>query len=144
MTSNINWDICFLCQNSVSLFTLAHQNFSLLFLIYVRTGEHFDTFPTVLKNKYYFTQFIQIQFSQTRLIFSVITALLKRSEEQSPCPYFLMSHSFEGRRRICFKIWWGYVSFETSPKLFADEYMIMSMNMTSFCCCDLFEFLIQI
>ena len=142
MADNINWDICFLCQNRVSLFTLVHQNFSLLFLIYVRTGEHFDTFPTVLTNKYYFTQFIQIQFSQTRLIFSVIIALLKRSEEQYPCRYFLMNQSFEGRRRICFKIWQGYVSFETSAKLTADEYMIMSMNMASFCCCDLFKFLI--
>ena len=42
--------LCFLRQDGVSLFTLVHQNFILLFLIYVRTEEYFDTSPTVYKS----------------------------------------------------------------------------------------------
>ena len=42
--------LCFLCQDGVSLFTLVHQNFILLFLIYIRTEEYFDTSPTVYKS----------------------------------------------------------------------------------------------
>ena len=48
MADDVNWDICFLCQDSVSLFTLMDLNFLLLFLIYIGTEEHFDTSPTVL------------------------------------------------------------------------------------------------
>ena len=60
MADDVNWDICFLCQDSVSLFTLVHQLFHLfiyflLFLIHIKTEEHFDTSPAVLINKYYFT-----------------------------------------------------------------------------------------
>ena len=43
-----------------------------------------------------------------------------------------------------FKTWQEYVSYETSPKLSTNEYIIISMNMTSFCCYKLFKFLIQI
>ena len=48
MTDNVNWDIGFMCQASVSLFTLVQQNFLLLYF-------WFDTSLTVLINKYYFT-----------------------------------------------------------------------------------------
>ena len=50
MGDNVNWDICFLCQDSVSLFNLVHQNFFLLFRIYIRTEKHFETSTTVLTN----------------------------------------------------------------------------------------------
>ena len=60
MADDVNWDICFLCQESVSLFTLVHQHFLLLFLIHIGTENHFDISPTVLRNKYYFTYFVQI------------------------------------------------------------------------------------
>ena len=55
MADDVNWNICFLCQDSVSLFTLVHQQFLLLFLVCIRTEKYFDTSPTVLTNKYYFT-----------------------------------------------------------------------------------------
>ena len=43
MVDDVNWDICFLCQDSVSFFTLVHQHFLLLFLTYIlRTEKHFD------------------------------------------------------------------------------------------------------
>ena len=50
MADNVNWDICFLCQGSASLFTLVHQIFLLLFLTCIGTEKHFDTSPTVLTN----------------------------------------------------------------------------------------------
>ena len=55
MADDVNWDICFLCQDSISLFTLVHEIFLLLFFIYIRIEEQFDTSPTVFTNKYYFT-----------------------------------------------------------------------------------------
>ena len=41
MVDDVNWDICFLFQDSVGLFTLVHQKFLLLFLIYIRTVLYF-------------------------------------------------------------------------------------------------------
>ena len=55
MANDVNWDICFLCQDIVKSLYFVHQNFLLLFFIYIRTAEWFITSPTVLKNKYYFT-----------------------------------------------------------------------------------------
>ena len=37
MADDVNWDIRFLCQDRLSLFTLVHQNLMLLFLIYIKT-----------------------------------------------------------------------------------------------------------
>ena len=40
----------FLVSRNWSLFTLVHQHFLLLFLIHIRTENHFDISPTVLRN----------------------------------------------------------------------------------------------
>ena len=143
MADNVNWDICFLCQNSVSLFTLVHQNVFLLFLIYVRTGEHFDSFPTALTNKYYyFTWFVKIQF--IRLKFSVIIALMKHLEKQSPCPFFGDS-KFRGKQaHFILKSGRNIFHLKLLLNIFPDEYIIISVNMTSFCCYKLFKFPTQI
>ena len=44
MADDVNWDICFLWHDYVNFFALVHKNFFLLFLVYIRTEEHFDTF----------------------------------------------------------------------------------------------------
>ena len=145
MGDNVNWDICFLCQDSVSLFNLVHKNFFLLFLIYIRTEKHFETSTTVLTNKYYFIQFIQIQFSQTRLIFSVIIALMNAQINNYLVPFFDDSKLRVKQTHLVFKS--DKDMFHMNLLLnfpLINISMVISMNMTSFCCYKLFKFPVQI